>query len=117
MLLAMRRASSSVSTSAMLASSFCLPRIDVSERLPCQRESCCGSRRRESRTRRASSRLRSFSGWRLRCRFKRRLFICFMPCVAKLSGASLMVAVLPLFLFLVCLVNFIEGVRNLVQKH
>ena len=53
----------------------------------------------------------------MRCRFKRRLFICFMPCVAKLSrSVSLMVAVLPLFL-VVRLVNFIEGVRNLVQKH
>ena len=59
----------------------------------------------------------AFSGWRLRCRFKRRLFICFMPCVAKLSrSVSLMVAALPLFL-VVRLVNFIEGVRNLVQKH
>jgi hypothetical protein len=39
-----------------------------------------------------------------------------MPCVAKLSrSVSLMVAALPLFL-VVRLVNFIEGVRNLVQQ-
>ena len=50
------------------------------------------------------------------------LFICFMPRVVKLSRfrhtfLSSMVAVASLFLFPFRIVNFIQCVGNLVQKH